>query len=104
MSFAQATSKGFVLIQTKEVSMRPEDVKRVFQSNAEDLVEWITKGGVFLVVVANLLHLVQQSCFINLIATDTRLYLQLAVNKNCLNYYKKMLTSGDNKHSSRCFS
>lgn len=56
MSFAQATSKGFVLIQTKEVSMRPEDVKRVFQSNAEDLVEWITKGtswGFFLVVVEN---------------------------------------------------
>lgn len=25
--------------------MRPEDVKRVFQNNAEDLVEWITKGG-----------------------------------------------------------
>lgn len=45
-----------MLIQTKEVSMRPEDVKRVFQSNAEDLVEWITKGtswGFFLVVVEN---------------------------------------------------
>lgn len=40
----QATAKGFVLIQTKEVSMRPEDVKRVFQNNAEDLVEWISKG------------------------------------------------------------
>lgn len=26
--------------------MRPEDVKRVFQSNAEELVEWITKGPV----------------------------------------------------------
>lgn len=34
-----------MLIQTKEVTMRPEDVKRVFQNNAEDLVEWITKGG-----------------------------------------------------------
>ncbi len=41
----QATSKGFMLIQTKEVSMRPEDVKRVFQNSAEDLVEWITKGN-----------------------------------------------------------
>lgn len=40
----QATAKGFVLIQTKEVSMRPEDVKRVFQRDADDLTEWITKG------------------------------------------------------------
>lgn len=47
--FAQATAKGFVLIQTKEVSMRPEDVKRVFQNSAEDLVEWITKGNFFVV-------------------------------------------------------
>lgn len=45
VSFVQATAKGFVLIQTKEVSMRPEDVKRVFQNNAEGLVEWITKGN-----------------------------------------------------------
>lgn len=44
LNFSQAAAKGFVLIQTKEVTMRPEDVKRVFQSNAEDLVEWITKG------------------------------------------------------------
>lgn len=44
LNFSQAASKGFVLIQTKEVTMRPEDVKRVFQNNAEDLVEWITKG------------------------------------------------------------
>ncbi|XP_075901415.1 protein XRP2 [Nelusetta ayraudi] len=42
----EATAKGFVLIQTKEVTMRPEDVKRVFQNSAEDLVEWITKGPV----------------------------------------------------------
>ncbi|XP_053734736.1 protein XRP2 [Synchiropus splendidus] len=42
----EATGKGFVLIQTKEVSMRPEDVKRVFQNNADDLVEWISKGPV----------------------------------------------------------
>ncbi|XP_061682026.1 protein XRP2 [Syngnathoides biaculeatus] len=42
----EATGKGFVLIQTKEVSMRPEDVKRVFQNDAEDLVEWIGKGPV----------------------------------------------------------
>lgn len=26
--------------------MRPEDVKRVFQRNAEDLVEWTSKGPV----------------------------------------------------------
>lgn len=44
ISFTKATAKGFVLIQTKEVSMRPEDVKRVFQNNADDLVEWISKG------------------------------------------------------------
>uniref|UniRef100_A0A8C9R5R2 Protein XRP2 n=1 Tax=Scleropages formosus TaxID=113540 RepID=A0A8C9R5R2_SCLFO len=42
----KATGKGFVLIQTKEVSIRPEDVKRVFQSNAEGLSEFITKGQV----------------------------------------------------------
>uniref|UniRef100_A0A3Q2QKW4 Protein XRP2 n=1 Tax=Fundulus heteroclitus TaxID=8078 RepID=A0A3Q2QKW4_FUNHE len=42
----EATSKGFVLIQTKEVSMKPEDAKRVFQNSADDLVEWITKGPV----------------------------------------------------------
>ncbi|KAK5620326.1 Protein Xrp2 [Crenichthys baileyi] len=40
----EATSKGFVLIQTKEVSMKPEDAKRVFQNSADDLVEWISKG------------------------------------------------------------
>lgn len=43
--------KGFVLIQTKEVTMRPEDVKRVFQNNAEDLVEWITKGEKFFILI-----------------------------------------------------
>ncbi|KAJ8350864.1 hypothetical protein SKAU_G00259940 [Synaphobranchus kaupii] len=42
----EVTQKGFVLIQTKEVSMRPEDVKRVFQSSAESLTELITKGPV----------------------------------------------------------
>uniref|UniRef100_A0A672QNN6 Protein XRP2 n=1 Tax=Sinocyclocheilus grahami TaxID=75366 RepID=A0A672QNN6_SINGR len=42
----ETTTKGFVLIQTKEVSMRPEDVNRVFQNNAESLTEWITKGPV----------------------------------------------------------
>jgi len=26
--------------------MRPEDVNRVFQNNAESLTEWITKGAV----------------------------------------------------------
>lgn len=49
----QATAKGFVLIQTKEVTMRPEDVKRVFQNDAEDLVEWITKGGRSSLLVSN---------------------------------------------------
>ncbi|XP_029003067.1 protein XRP2 [Betta splendens] len=42
----EVTAKGFVLIQTKEVSMRPEDVKRVFHNSADDLVDWITKGPV----------------------------------------------------------
>nr|XP_046148105.1 protein XRP2 isoform X1 [Oncorhynchus gorbuscha] len=42
----EASGKGFVLIQTKEVSMRPEDVSRVFQSDAEGLLEWITNGPV----------------------------------------------------------
>ncbi|KAJ8407259.1 hypothetical protein AAFF_G00278330 [Aldrovandia affinis] len=42
----EATEKGFVLIQTKEVSMRPEDVTRVFQGNGEDLTEMVTKGPV----------------------------------------------------------
>lgn len=40
-----------MLIQTKEVSMRPEDVKRVFQNNADDLVEWISKGTTSFIVV-----------------------------------------------------
>ncbi|KAG9349512.1 hypothetical protein JZ751_027957 [Albula glossodonta] len=42
----EVTQKGFVLIQTKEVSMRPEDVNRVFKNNAEGLTELITKGPV----------------------------------------------------------
>lgn len=40
----QVTAKGFVLVQTKEVSMRPEDVSRVFQNSAEDLADWTAKG------------------------------------------------------------
>lgn len=48
LCFVQATAKGFVLIQTKEVSMRPEDVKRVFQNTADDLVEWVAKGQLLL--------------------------------------------------------
>lgn len=51
VSFTKAAAKGFVLIQTKEVSMRPEDVKRVFQNDADDLVEWTNKGTTFLVFV-----------------------------------------------------
>ncbi|KAM8874926.1 protein XRP2 [Spinachia spinachia] len=42
----EASAKGFALIQTKEVSMRPEDVKRVFQNSAEALVECVTNGPV----------------------------------------------------------
>ncbi|XP_041746913.1 protein XRP2 [Coregonus clupeaformis] len=42
----EASGKGFVLVQTKEVSMRPEDVSRGFQNDAEGLLEWITKGPV----------------------------------------------------------
>ncbi|XP_056460454.1 protein XRP2-like [Gadus chalcogrammus] len=38
--------KGFLLIQTKEVAMRPEDVKRVFQNDTADQLEWSTKGSV----------------------------------------------------------
>lgn len=69
----QATAKGFVLIQTKEVSMRPEDVNRVFQNNAESLTEWITKGTVMYCVIINksmnsllrkkvLLHVITRWC------------------------------------------
>ncbi|XP_023656730.1 protein XRP2 [Paramormyrops kingsleyae] len=42
----EVTERSFVLIQTKEVSMRPEDVSRVFQNSAEGLAELITKGPV----------------------------------------------------------
>ncbi|KAL4656862.1 protein XRP2 [Arapaima gigas] len=42
----EATRKGYVLIQTKEVSLCPEDVVRVFQSSAEGLTEFISKGPV----------------------------------------------------------
>ncbi|XP_041967728.1 protein XRP2 [Alosa pseudoharengus] len=42
----EATGKGFVLVQTKEVSMRPEDVSRVFGDHSEGLLEWVAKGAV----------------------------------------------------------
>ncbi|XP_007249158.3 protein XRP2 isoform X1 [Astyanax mexicanus] len=42
----ETTAKGYTLIQTKEVSMRPEDVNRVFQNNAEGLTEWTSNGPV----------------------------------------------------------
>ncbi|XP_062412730.1 protein XRP2 [Sardina pilchardus] len=42
----EATGKGFVLVQTKEVSMRPEDVSRVFGDHSEGLIEWVAKGPV----------------------------------------------------------
>lgn len=41
-----ALNQGFSLMQTKEVSMRAEDVKRVFRDWAADLVEWAAKGPV----------------------------------------------------------
>lgn len=42
----EAAAKGFVLVQTKEVSMRPEDVHRVFGDRADSLLEWVAKGAV----------------------------------------------------------
>ncbi|MBN3299660.1 XRP2 protein, partial [Amia calva] len=42
----EVVGKGFVLVQTKEVSMRPEDASRVFQQNVEDFTDLITKGPV----------------------------------------------------------
>ena len=42
--YPQMIEKGFLLIQTKEVAMRPEDAKRVFQNDTADLLEWSTKG------------------------------------------------------------
>lgn len=50
---AQATGKGFALVQTKEVSMRPEDVHRVFGDHSEGLLEWIAKGKTSLLVSVN---------------------------------------------------
>ncbi|XP_061834520.1 protein XRP2 [Nerophis lumbriciformis] len=41
-----ATAAGLVLVQTKEVCMRPEDVKRVFQKQAEEMVQWTSSGPV----------------------------------------------------------
>lgn len=49
---AQATAKGFALVQTKEVSMRPEDVHRVFGDHSEGLLEWIAKGKTSLLLSA----------------------------------------------------
>ncbi|XP_039600659.1 protein XRP2 [Polypterus senegalus] len=38
--------KNFTLVQTKEVSMRPEDASRVFQQNVEEFSSLIEKGPV----------------------------------------------------------
>lgn len=43
---AQASTKNFVLVQTKEVSMRPDDVLRVFGDSAEGLLDYVAKGKV----------------------------------------------------------
>ncbi|KAK1167603.1 protein XRP2-like [Acipenser oxyrinchus oxyrinchus] len=42
----EMVGKGFILVQTKEVSMRPEDANRVFHQNAEDYTSLIEKGPV----------------------------------------------------------
>ncbi|XP_074069797.1 protein XRP2 isoform X1 [Macrotis lagotis] len=39
-------SKNFVLIQTKEVSMKPEDAQRVFQGRTPDFLPLLEKGPV----------------------------------------------------------
>ncbi|CAH2223410.1 XRP2 [Pelobates cultripes] len=38
--------KGFSLIQTKEVAMKPEDAKRVFQDKASEFIPSLEKGSV----------------------------------------------------------
>lgn len=94
----QASAKGFVLIQTKEVSMRPEDVKRVFQNSAEDLVEWITKGtvlffcGLFIFscsgVLLRLIDFIWQSCFQLVSSRLIHIYSIESVNL-CFRYYNR---------------
>ncbi|XP_063057604.1 protein XRP2 [Engraulis encrasicolus] len=42
----EASTKNFVLVQTKEVSMRPDDVLRVFGDSAEGLLDYVAKGAV----------------------------------------------------------
>ncbi|KAM4699526.1 protein XRP2 [Discoglossus pictus] len=42
----EMVSKNLSLIQTKEVAMKPEDAKRVFQDKAADLVALLEKGPV----------------------------------------------------------
>lgn len=44
--------------------MRPEDVKRVFQNNADDLVEWISKGTTSFSVQMSLERLVYHHCLL----------------------------------------
>lgn len=94
ISFAQATAKGFVLIQTKEVSMRPEDVKRVFQNSAEDLVEWITKGSFlfFCYAVVALKYLLGCSETVCLILSDKVVFISLQLVHTCIymcTYYSR---------------
>nr|XP_006135894.2 protein XRP2 [Pelodiscus sinensis] len=42
----EMTGKGFLLVQTKEVSMKPEDAQRVFQQSASDFIPLLEKGPV----------------------------------------------------------
>lgn len=38
------TSKGFQLVQTKEVVMKAEDAHRVFQQSASEFISLLEKG------------------------------------------------------------
>lgn len=38
------TGKGFLLVQTKEVSMKAEDAQRVFQQSASNFIPLLEKG------------------------------------------------------------
>ncbi|KAM4818781.1 protein XRP2 isoform 1-T2 [Thomomys bottae] len=42
----EMVGKGFSLVQTKEVSMKPEDAQRVFQEKASDFLPLLNKGPV----------------------------------------------------------
>ncbi|XP_038613024.1 protein XRP2 [Tachyglossus aculeatus] len=42
----EMTGKGFLLVQTKEVAMKAEDARRVFQEKASDFIPLLDKGPV----------------------------------------------------------